>query len=257
MFHRKSEKIVSSRTSTLNGKNFSYKLIQSPNARTVRLKVGMHSGLEIIVPRRFHLDHVEEIFAEHEQWIIKQIGKLENRKKLREQRQLQDGSMLTVLGFHCKIKIIENPRKKPSVKKVQKLLFTEENAIVDGMELHVSCDGTIRQAKEALEDYLRTVAEKYFLKRTTDLAEQMGVTFNNITIRGQKTRWGSCTREKNLNFNWRLILLPLEVAESVIIHELAHTIHMNHSKSFYGLVERFCPDYRKLQKHLHNPQFLV
>jgi len=232
--------------------------VQSPAAHSVRLRVSMQKGLEIIVPRRFHLDHAQEIVEEHQDWIIKQLHKLEQKKQLRDAHQLQDGAQMTVLGQPHTIKIIELPKgKKPFVKRVQKLEFSDDSAAVAGHEFHVYCDGTMKQAKAALEKYLRKIAEKYFAKHTATMAQEMGVTFNNITVRGQKTRWGSCTREKNLNFNWRLIMLPLPVAESVVIHELAHTIHMNHSKAFYGLVERFCPDYRKLQKHLHNPQFLV
>jgi len=253
---RPTERIVHDRSATLNGKSFPYKVIQSTGARTVRLKISINKGLEITVPRRFRVDHLDEIFSEHEQWIIKQLDKLETRKKLREKHQLGEGSILHVLGEPHKVKII-SVSKKPAVKRVQQLLFMDDRAIVDAYEFHVYCDGSLDHAKKTLENSLRATAEKYFIKRTKELAEQMGVEFRNITIRGQKTRWGSCTREKNLNFNWRLILLPLPVAESVIIHELAHTAHMNHSKAFYGLVERFCPDYRKLQKHLRNPQFLL
>jgi hypothetical protein len=255
MFSQKVSKTVHERSAVLNGKEYAYTIIQTSAARTVRLRVSMNKGLEITVPRRFRLDHVDEIFSEHERWILKQLDKIEQRKLLREQHQLRDGSALQVLGEPQKIKIVQS--QKPAVKKVQRLLFLDDRAVVDGHELHVHCDGTVKHAKETLEPYLRVIAEKYFATRVRELAEQMGLQFKKITIRGQKTRWGSCTREKNLSFNWRLVLLPVEVAESVIIHELAHTVHMNHSRAFYGFVERFCPEYRKLQKHLRNPQFPV
>lgn len=255
MFRLKPSRIVHERNAVINGKAYAYKVIQTSAARTVRLKVSMNKGLEITVPRRFRLDHADEIFSEHERWILQQMEKMEKRRLLRERHQLRDGSVLHVLGEPHKIKIVGSG--KPGVKKVQQLLFLEDRAIVDGHELHVHCDGTVKHAKETLEPYLRGIAEKHFVKRAGELAEQMGVEFRKITIRGQKTRWGSCTREKHLNFNWRLVLLPADVAESVIVHELAHTVHMNHSRAFYGFVERFCPEYRKLQKDLRNPQFLV
>ncbi len=255
MFRQKVSKTVHERSAVLNGKAYAYTIIQTSAARTVRLKVSMNKGLEITVPRRFRLDHVDEIFSEHERWITRQLDKMEQRKLLRERHQLRDGAVLHILGEPHKITIIGS--QKPGVKRVQRLLFMEDRAIVDGHELHVHCDGTVKHAKETLEPHLRGIAEKYFATRVRALAEQMGLEIKKITIRGQKTRWGSCTREKNLSFNWRLILLPVEVAESVMIHELAHTVHMNHSKAFYGFVERFCPEYRALQKHLRNPQFLV
>ncbi len=258
MFRRKTlERIRTGRTTRLNGKNFDYTLIQSSMARTVRFKVSLKNGLEVVVPRRFSVSHLEEIIAEHEQWIIRQFTRLESRKKLQKTQELRDGSTIMLLGIPHRIKIIENSKKKPFVKRVQNLTFEQDVAVPGNAELHVYCAGTMKEVKKTLEKYLRRVAEKYFLRRTATLAGQMGVSFSKITIRAQKTRWGSCTIEKNLNFNWRLVLLPLAVTESVIIHELAHTVHMNHSGAFYGLVEAHCPDYRKLQKHLHNPRFPV
>jgi len=249
------QKITHDRSVLIDGKNYACKLVQNPLARTVRLKISIEKGLEIIVPRRFHPDHLDHIVAEHRTWILKQFTKLEERKKLRSAHQLQDGTTITVLGMPHTVKILPAPKQKPHVKRVQQLSYDQNAAVVTGHELHVHCDGSLPHSKKILETYLRKVAEKFFTKRTATLAEEMNVTFNNITVRGQKTRWGSCTRAKNLNFNWRLLLLDPHVAESVIIHELAHTVHMNHSKSFYALVERHCPQYRPLQKFLKHPQF--
>ena len=80
----------------------------------------------------------------------------------------------------------------------------------------------------------------------------MGVTYGRISIREQKTRWGSCSNKGNLNFNWRLILAPEEVLDYVVVHELAHRREMNHSKAFYAVVESMLPDYRRAQKWLRD-----
>lgn len=90
--------------------------------------------------------------------------------------------------------------------------------------------------------------------RLTELTEywagRMGISYGRISIRGQKTRWGSCSSKGNLNYNYLLMLCPDEVAEYVVIHELCHRIHMNHSKEFWNKIEEFCPRYKIAKKWL-------
>ena len=83
------------------------------------------------------------------------------------------------------------------------------------------------------------------------LAELMGVDYGRVTIRCQKTRWGSCSSKGNLNFNCLLMHVPIDVRDYVIIHELAHRKHMNHSKNFWKEVEIMIPDYKEKRKWLN------
>lgn len=94
------------------------------------------------------------------------------------------------------------------------------------------------------------IARDIFTRKTAYYASVMNVTYGRISIREQKTRWGSCSSKGNLNFNWRLIFAPEEVLDYIVVHELAHRREMNHSPAFYRIVESVLPDYKKDQKWL-------
>lgn len=104
---------------------------------------------------------------------------------------------------------------------------------------------TDRERREGIDR-----AMKIFPDRVAYYAELMGVTYGRITLREQKTRWGSCSSKGNLNFNWKLALMPQEILDYVVVHELAHRIEMNHSDQFWKIVESVLPDYRERRKWL-------
>ena len=93
-------------------------------------------------------------------------------------------------------------------------------------------------------------AKKVIPDRVAYYARLVGVTYGRISIRNQKTRWGSCSAQGNLNFNCILMRAPVEVLDSVIVHELCHRKHMNHSAAFYSEVRRVYPEYDKWHKWL-------
>ena len=93
-------------------------------------------------------------------------------------------------------------------------------------------------------------AMEIFPKRVAYYARLMGISYGRITIREQKTRWGSCSGRGNLNFNWKLTLMPPEILDYVVVHELAHRKEMNHSRDFWKIVEQVLPDYQKRRKRL-------
>lgn len=102
----------------------------------------------------------------------------------------------------------------------------------------------------ALEQAYRRQAKARLEERAAYFASRMGVSYQRISVRAAKTRWGSCSAKGNLNFHWKLILMPPQVLDYVVVHELAHRKEMNHSPAFWAEVEKILPDYRERRKWL-------
>lgn len=102
------------------------------------------------------------------------------------------------------------------------------------------------------EDYLaeKENARTFVLQKLKQFNQFYGFSFERVAIRDQRTRWGSCSGKRNLNFNYRIIHLPIEHADYLIVHELCHLKQMNHSKDFWELVSQAIPDYRRISREL-------
>lgn len=126
---------------------------------------------------------------------------------------------------------------------ILKHLQKKQDAAANGMFGH-------QPLSDADRHHYREIARDIFTQKTAYYAQIMHVTYGRISIREQKTRWGSCSGEGNLNFNWRLIFAPEEVLDYIVVHELAHRKEMNHSPAFYEIVRQILPGYKKQQKWL-------
>ena len=125
-----------------------------------------------------------------------------------------------------------------------------EKHLAAAAQREASLQAVPRMTREEIEA-LAKEALAWFPPRVQMFAVKMGIRYGRITIRCQKTRWGSCSAKGNLNFNCLLMLAPSDVRDYVIIHELAHRKHMNHSKNFWKEVEIMIPDYREKRKWLN------
>jgi predicted metal-dependent hydrolase len=107
-------------------------------------------------------------------------------------------------------------------------------------------------ATKFFRDWLIQIAREQIGNRVTFYSKEHGFEFNRVAIKNQRSRWGSCSTKKNLNFNWKLILTPSLCLDYVVVHELCHLKQMNHSKNFWNLVEEIMPDYKLHRRKLKN-----
>ena len=112
-------------------------------------------------------------------------------------------------------------------------------------------ENTVYMTQQDVEE-LREQAKKYLIPRTYELAARMKVHPQNVTIRNQKTRWGSCSARQTLSLNCQLMVLPEDVRDYVIIHELCHLVHFNHSPAFWELVRTYVPNVAAYRKRLRD-----
>ena len=138
-------------------------------------------------------------------------------------------------------------------KEIHSFIESKKSWIEKNLAKIKECEKAISELQPFTDEEIKALTEKakqIITDRVEYYAPKIGVTYNRITIRCQRTRWGSCSAKGNLSFNCLLMLLPNEVVDSVVVHELCHRKHMNHSPLFYAEIERVFPEYRKCSKWL-------
>lgn len=195
-----------------------YQLIRS-SRKTVAIQITRQGEVIVRAPRRCPQSFIDAFVVEKQPWIT---GKQQEMKRREAERERLWGP---------------GPAGKEE---------TAEAAEAADEQVQASS----RRQEE--EQVYRAQAAEIFARKTAYYAARMGVTYNRITIRDQKTRWGSCSAKGNLNFNWRLVLAPVAVLDYVIIHELAHRREMNHSSRFWNIVGEAMPDYQTHRRWLRD-----
>ena len=108
-----------------------------------------------------------------------------------------------------------------------------------------------QKVRQAVTQFYKINGEKYLRPRLEHWRQQMGLQPKKVSFRGAKTSWGSCSRSGAISLNWKLLFAPPEVIDYVVIHELSHMVHFNHSSKFWGLVAKYSPNYKEAKRWLH------
>lgn len=216
----------------LDGCVVPYTIRRSNRARHLRLQVSLNScALEVVVPEAFNLVDLKDILRGKKDWILKKMEAADRLAAARQVNQLQGSSIF----YRGRQYLVETRLEPGSTGAVE----VEEDRLVV-----VVPPGLEGNASAILERWLRQMACLLINQRIRVINEKLKLPINRVFIKGQKTRWGSCSQLKNLNFNWRLVMAPLPVLDYIVAHELAHLAEMNHSKKFWALVEEIYPGYK-------------
>ena len=223
----------------LNDQPVSYAVKRSSRAKHARLEVGVKTGLTVVIPNSYKVNDIPDLLRKKGRWILDQLAKYVEGQPITDGKETRSGDYIPYLGRKVRVVTRHDPGTVDSVK-------LEKN------RLSVNLNSQKAPLNLILEWWYRRQAENFIKKRADELCLRLGVSYGRLTVRGARTRWGSCSQKGNINFNWKLMMVPEPVIDYVIIHELVHRKEMNHSKNFWKLVAEHCPQWRKHRKWLKN-----
>jgi predicted metal-dependent hydrolase len=201
--------------------------VHHPRARRYLLRLRSDGVASVTIPRRGSIKAARDFALRNVNWLGRQFKLQADRPKLAS--EWRAGTEIYFRGDLVRIEAEDG-----------KIRFGTESIIAD----------KANDFKPAIQKHLRKFAQNELPKRVFELASLHGIAVARVSVRNQKTRWGSCSRKGTISLNWRLIQAPEFVRDYIILHELAHRWQMNHSDKFWREVERLSPDYLTAEQWL-------
>jgi predicted metal-dependent hydrolase len=236
---------------TINQREVPFIMRRSLKARSLRLQIVLDDPKIILTAPRFAMNfEITRFLKNRLPWIEKQWSKIEKQTRLRPTPKHMSGDTYYYFGEPVTLIIDPSSKKRPEIK-------IRDDKMKISIYKNATRSESVKAIKKTIEKFYKKKAEEVVHDRLEHFNEHYGFTYRRVTMRNQKSRWGSCSRDKNLNFNWRLIMAPIEVIDYVVVHEMCHLGQMNHSKNFWNLVAETIPDYKVFRKWLRENQYLL
>lgn len=225
----------------LAGHNIDY-VLQRSARRSIGFTIGA-TGLRVTAPERLALADIDQAIRSKETWILSKLDAWRIRCALRPPRATLlwvDGAALPYLGDAIILRLHQAARHRTS--------FQRESG-----ELHVWLTpvSTEQHLKEKVRSWLQAQAKNLFAERLDLYAAKLGVNFHSFALSSAGTRWGSCTVQRKIRLNWRLIHFGLPLLDYVVAHEISHLLEMNHSVRFWATLESIYPGCKGARQALH------
>ncbi len=207
-----------------------YSIRRSARAKHVNLKVCPTDGVVVIIPKGYNEERIPALLAENHAWLTSKLS------------QLPDLTLADNLPEHIELKAF-NERWTVSMQPAKTPAVTARSNHPGELNLHGNIANT-DACHQALHRWLARRGRARLAPRLQQISRQFALPFNKLSVRGQKTRWGSCSSGRNISLNYKLLFLEPRLVDAVLIHELCHTVHMNHGPAFRTLLDRLQPDHR-------------
>ena len=233
----------------LGAVDVSYVFKRMPRRRHVHILVNDQGTIEVRAPWRFSMAKARDVLRENAQWVVRTLEGV--RERIAQRPRLVTGLRLPLLDESLRLEV--RPRAQID-------LFDDARPRRGSVERQ----GTVLRVRPAsldegdvralLESWYRREAASRLAARIEHFAPRLGVRPSRLTIRGQRSRWGSCSGTGTVSLNWRLMMVPGVLADYVVVHELCHLRHMDHSPQFWAMVSSEIADYRERRRRLADLQ---
>jgi predicted metal-dependent hydrolase len=230
----------------VNGREIPVAIVRSRRARRYVLRFREDGLARLTIPRNGSAGEAWEFARRHGTWLERQLQYFASRPV--RPKEWRIGAEILFRGELEKIQHQSDPTDPSDLKSGNAVRLSDQLIPV----ANNACD-----LRPAIESHLRAIAEQELPVRTLEFAALHQLSVRRVTVRAQRSRWGSCSFKGVISLNWRLIQTPPFVRDYIILHELMHLRQMNHSARFWKEVERVCPDYRRAKLWLkENPGLL-
>jgi predicted metal-dependent hydrolase len=230
-------------TVELNRVSVAYLLVRS-SRRSIGMEVSAQ-GLTVRAPLRASHTVIESVLREKTRWILQKLSDRAVRVDSTPRVHWQDGSSMPFLGGELQLRL------HPQAPRTGELLSIGPQRWV--LHLCADVEASAEQVRAVVAAWWLRHARQLLTERLQHYAPAMGVQWRSLRLSNARTRWGSAKADGSIMLNWRLLHYRLPVLDYVVIHELAHLRHMDHSPHFWAVVESVCPDYLQLRQALKQP----
>lgn len=227
----------------VGGETLNARIRRGKHQKHIRIRISGTGRITVSAPASTPLREIRKGVAAREGWISAHLGKI--RSDIRETDPLDS---LFLRGERVPVEYRVLPDRKRN-----SIAFDPER----GRVLFTGPEGTERERLSGLRRWLEREAARELKALAEETARELSIPVRKVFIRNQRGRWGSSSAGGNISINWRVYMLPPKVQRYLVIHELCHQLHLNHSKQYWKTVERHCPEYRALDRALRDNRRLM
>jgi predicted metal-dependent hydrolase len=218
-----------------------YNIVIRPRRKTASIVIKVNNEIDVLVPSCMPAKHIEQFVLSKSKWIDKKLHFNEKIRLQHSPKEFVTGETFNFLGKLFQLKVTHENNGP---------ILLNNNDLIIHVSSRLTEEKQKRFIRKKLFDWYREQAEQHFSERALHFSKRIGKAPTLTSIKNYKSRWGSCHHNGRIFFNWRLIMAPEWIIDYVVVHELCHLVHHNHSPAFWQLVEAIAPDYRNAKTWL-------